>query len=73
MMSFQRFTVLVTLMLFASQGATAAPLPGSPGTPSAADNILKNIGLAGGTVWGIVTPSQLKDESIKAAGGIVPP
>ncbi|KAF8799884.1 hypothetical protein BYT27DRAFT_7263502 [Phlegmacium glaucopus] len=73
-MLFQRFTTLIALMVFASQGAIALPHPATGDDPQGLrDNVLDNAGKASGTIWSSVVPANMNDESIKAAGGATLP
>ncbi|KAF8799897.1 hypothetical protein BYT27DRAFT_7263511 [Phlegmacium glaucopus] len=68
-MLFQQFTALVTLVVFALQGAMALPHPASDHAQDLVDNTSESTGKTLGSLVGSVAPEALVDGGIEGAGG----
>jgi len=68
MLYFKKLTALVTLLMFASHGAMAAPLPQVPPYPEPIlDSFLGNLGHLLGTAVGDVASGETTGQLIKGA------
>ncbi|KAF8799896.1 hypothetical protein BYT27DRAFT_7263510 [Phlegmacium glaucopus] len=70
-MLFQQFIAIVSLIVFAPQGADTLVNPADADSQDLVDNLSDNAGATLGKVGGSLVPDNVKDEVITGAGGML--